>query len=80
MEMLASRLGDNGDTDLPPVRRGVAGEIRVGAAAFRPLAARATRLASAQAVARPALGGATRERIPFYEDRSRPTPDVQLVP
>ena len=33
-----------------------------------------------QAVARPALGGAVRERIPFYEDRSRPTPDVQLVP
>ena len=78
--MLASRLGDNGDTDLPPVRRGIAGEIRVGAAAFRPLAARATRLAGAQAVARPALGGATRERIPFYEDRSRPSPDVQLVP
>ena len=78
--MLASRLGDNGDTDLPPVRRGIAGEIRVGAAAFRPLAARATRLAGAQAVARPALGGATRERIPFYEDRSRPSPDVQLIP
>ena len=78
--MLASRLGDNGDTYLPPVRRGIAGEIRVGAAAFRPLAARATRLAGAQAVARPALGGATRERIPFYEDRSRPSPDVQLIP
>ena len=79
--MLASRLGDNGDpNELPPVRRGIAGEIRVGAAAFRPLAARATRLAGAQAVARPALGGSTRERIPFYEDRSRPSPDVQLIP
>jgi len=31
-------------------------------------------------VARPALGGAVRDRIPFYEDRSRPSPDVQLVP
>ena len=78
--MKSARLGDNGNDDLPPVRRGVAGEIRVGAAAFRPLAARATRLAGAQAVARPALGGATRERIPFYEDRSRPSPDVQLIP
>lgn len=78
--MLASRLGDNGDTDLPPVRRGIAGEIRMGAAAFRPIAARATRLAGAQAVARPALGGSTSGRIPFYEDRSRPSPDVQLVP
>ncbi len=79
--MLASRLGDNGDpNELPPVRRGIAGEIRMGAAAFRPIAARATRLAGAQAVARPALGGATRERIPFYEDRSRPSPDVQLIP
>ena len=79
--MLASRLGDNGDpNELPPVRRGVAGEIRVGAAAFRPLAARATRLAGAQAVARPALGGAVRERIPFYEDRDRPSEDVRLVP
>jgi hypothetical protein len=79
--VLASRLGDNGDpNELPPVRRGIAGEIRMGAAAFRPIAARATRLAGAQAVARPALGGATRERIPFYEDRSRPSPDVQLIP
>ena len=79
--MLASRLGDNGDpNELPPVRRGIAGEIRMGAAAFRPIAARATRLAGAQAVARPALGGSTSGRIPFYEDRSRPSPDVQLIP
>ncbi len=78
--MLANRLGDNGTDELPPVRRGIAGEIRMGAAAFRPLAARATRLAGAQAVARPALGGATRERIPFYEDRDRPANDVRLIP
>ena len=78
--MKANRLGDNGNDELPPVRRGVAGEIRVGAAAFRPLAARATRLAGAQAVARPALGGSRAGRIPFYEDRSRPSPDVQLIP
>lgn len=78
--MLASRLGDNGTDELPPVRRGIAGEIRLGAAAFRPIAARATRLAGAQAVARPALGGSTRERIPFYEDRDSPTNDVRLVP
>jgi len=78
--MLANRLGDNGTDELPPVRRGVAGEIRMGAAAFRPLAARATRLAGAQAVARPALGGSTRERIPFYEDRDRPANDVRLIP
>jgi len=78
--VLANRLGDNGTDELPPVRRGIAGEIRMGAAAFRPLAARATRLAGAQAVARPALGGATRERIPFYEDRDRPANDVRLIP
>lgn len=78
--MLASRLGDNGTDELPPVRRGIAGEIRMGAAAFRPIAARATRLAGAQAVARSALGGSTRERIPFYEDRDRPSDDVRLIP
>ncbi len=78
--MKSNRLGDNGNDELPPVRRGIAGEIRLGAAAFRPIAARATRLAGAQAMARPALGGAVRDRIPFYEDRSRPSPDVQLVP
>ena len=78
--MKANRLGDNGNDELPPIRRGIAGEIRLGAAAFRPIAARATRLAGAQAVARPALGGAVRDRIPFYEDRSRPSPDVQLIP
>jgi hypothetical protein len=78
--MKSARLGDNGNDELPPIRRGIAGEIRVGAAAFRPLAARATRLAGAQAVAPIRLGGGTGGRIPFYEDRDRPSEDVRLVP
>lgn len=78
--MKVARLGDTGNDDLPPVRRGIAGEIRLGAAAFRPLAARATRLAGARAVAISGLGGSRAGRIPFYEDRDRPATDVSQLP
>lgn len=78
--MKVARLGDNGNDEAPPVRRGIAGDIRLGAAAFRPIAARATRLAGAKAVAPVRLGGSTGGRIPFYEDRDTPTNDVRLVP
>ena len=76
----SARLGDTGNDELPPVRRGIAGEIRLGAAAFRPIAARATRLAGAQAAAPVRLGGRTEGRIPFYEDRDQPSTDARLVP
>ena len=76
----SARLGDTGDNELPPVRRGIAGEIRLGAAAFRPIAARATRLAGAQAIAPNRLGGRTEGRVPFYEDRDTPTTETRLVP
>jgi hypothetical protein len=62
------------------VRRGIAGDIRLGAAAFRPIAARATRLAGAQAIAPVRLGGSTGGRIPFYEDRDTPSDSTRLIP
>jgi hypothetical protein len=78
--MKGARLGDNGNDEAPPVRRGIAGDIRLGAAAFRPIAARATRLAGAQAVAPNRLGGRTEGRIPFYQDKDTPTTETRLVP
>jgi hypothetical protein len=78
--MKVARLGDNGNDEAPPVRRGIAGDIRLGAAAFRPIAARATRLAGAQAIAPNRLGGRTEGRVPFYEDRDMPTTETRLVP
>ncbi len=78
--MKVARLGDNGNDEAPPVRRGIAGDIRLGAAAFRPIAARATRLAGAQAVAPTRLGGRTEGRIPFYQDNDTPTTETRLVP
>ncbi len=78
--MKVARLGDNGNDEAPPVRRGIAGDIRLGAAAFRPIAARATRLAGAQAVAPTRLGGRTEGRIPFYQDKDTPSQDTRLIP
>jgi microcystin degradation protein MlrC len=78
--MKVARLGDNGNDEAPPVRRGIAGDIRLGAAAFRPIAARATRLAGAQATAPVRLGGRTEGRIPFYQDKDTPTTETRLVP
>ena len=78
--MKVARLGDNGNDEAPPVRRGIAGEVRLGAAAFRASAVRATRLSRSAAVGPQGLGGRTEGRIPFYEDRDQPSTDARLVP
>ena len=78
--MKVARLGDNGNDEAPPVRRGVSGDIRLGAAAFRASAARATRLSRSATVGPQGLGGRTEGRIPFYQDKDSPTQDTRLIP
>ena len=78
--MKVARLGDNGNDEPDPIVRNVAGEVRVGANAFRASVSRATRVSSVQAVGPARLGGATRERPPFWQDKDTPTQETRLIP
>jgi hypothetical protein len=78
--MKAARLGDNGNDEPDPIVRGIAGQVRMGAAGFRASVSRATRLSSVQAAGPARLGGATRERPPFWQDKDTPTQDTRLIP